>query len=117
MFSRINKYVVRIVCVIMLLLVQFDVCASLIDANLAITDATEQAVPISDNNEEAGSEETYYFQSSRAQLPNVRFGACSIDTLANLFAIPQVLVQNYPPASENFGKVVQHHIVFCVYRI
>ena len=30
MFNGIKKYVVRIVCVIMLLLVQFDVCAPLI---------------------------------------------------------------------------------------
>lgn len=36
MFNGIKKYVVRIVCVIMLLLVQFDVCAPLIDANLAM---------------------------------------------------------------------------------
>ena len=38
MFNGIKKYVVRIVCVIMLLLVQFDVCAPLIDANLAMVE-------------------------------------------------------------------------------
>ena len=42
MFNGIKKYVVRIVCVIMLLLVQFDVCAPLIDANLAMVETMEQ---------------------------------------------------------------------------
>ena len=52
MFNGIKKYVVRIVCVIMLLLVQFDVCAPLIDANLAMVETMEQPTLPSDNNEE-----------------------------------------------------------------
>ena len=112
-----KKYVVRIVCVIMLLLVQFDVCAPLIDANLAMVETMEQPTLPSDNNEESRGEETYYFQSGRAQLPNSRFLPCTIDMLVNLFAIPQVPVQSYTPVSENPGKVVHHHIIFCVYRI
>ena len=117
MFNGIKKYVVRIVCVIMLLLVQFDVCAPLIDANLAMVETMEQPTLPSDNNEESRGEETYYFQSGRAQLPNSRFLPCTIDMLVNLFAIPQVPVQSYTPVSENPGKVVHHHIIFCVYRI
>ena len=54
MFNGIKKYVVRIVCVIMLLLVQFDVCAPLIDANLAMVETMEQPTLPSDNNEESG---------------------------------------------------------------
>ena len=73
MFNGIKKYVVRIVCVIMLLLVQFDVCAPLIDANLAMVETMEQPTLPSDNNEENRGEETYYFQSGRAQLPNSLF--------------------------------------------
>ena len=61
MFNGIKKYVVRIVCVIMLLLVQFDVCAPLIDANLAMVETMEQPTLPSDNNEENRGEETYYF--------------------------------------------------------
>ena len=53
MFNGIKKYVVRIVCVIMLLLVQFDVCAPLIDANLAMVETMEQPTLPSDNNEES----------------------------------------------------------------
>ena len=68
-------------------------------------------------NEESGGEETYYFMSGRAQLPNSRFLPCTIDMIINLFAIPQVPVQSYTPVSENLGKVVHHHIIFCVYRI
>ena len=49
MFNGIKKYVVRIVCVIMLLLVQFDVCAPLIDANLAMVETMEQPTLPSDN--------------------------------------------------------------------
>ena len=113
MFNGIKKYVVRIVCVIMLLLVQFDVCAPLIDANLAMVETMEQPTLPSDNNEENRGEETYYFQSGRAQLPNSRFLPCTIDMLVNLFAIPQVPVQSYTPVSENPGKVVHHHIIFC----
>lgn len=90
MFNGIKKYVVRIVCVIMLLLVQFDVCAPLIDANLAMVETMEQPTLPSDNNEESGGEETYYFMSGRAQLPNSRFLPCTIDMIINLFAIPQV---------------------------
>ena len=78
MFNGIKKYVVRIVCVIMLLLVQFDVCAPLIDANLAMVETMEQPTLPSDNNEESGGEETYYFMSGRAQLPNSRFLPCTI---------------------------------------
>ena len=81
MFNGIKKYVVRIVCVIMLLLVQFDVCAPLIDANLAMVETMEQPTLPSDNNEESRGEETYYFQSGRAQLPNSRFLPCTIDML------------------------------------
>ena len=77
MFNGIKKYVVRIVCVIMLLLVQFDVCAPLIDANLAMVETMEQPTLPSDNNEESGGEETYYFMSGRAQLPNSRFLPCT----------------------------------------
>ena len=84
MFNGIKKYVVRIVCVIMLLLVQFDVCAPLIDANLAMVETMEQPTLPSDNNEESRGEETYYFQSGRAPLPNSRFLPCTIDMLVNL---------------------------------
>lgn len=73
----------------MLLLVQFDVCAPLIDANLAMVETMEQPTLPSDNNEESRGEETYYFQSGRAQLPNSRFLPCTIDMLVNLFAIPK----------------------------
>ena len=93
------------------------VCAPLIDANLAMVETMEQPTLPSDNNEESRGEETYYFQSGRAQLPNSRFLPCTIDMLVNLFAIPQVPVQSYTPVSENPGKVVHHHIIFCVYRI
>ena len=53
MFNGIKKYVVRIVCVIMLLLVQFDVCAPLIDANLAMVETMEQPTLPSDNMKKA----------------------------------------------------------------
>lgn len=89
MFNGIKKYVVRIVCVIMLLLVQFDVCAPLIDANLAMVETMEQPTLPSDNNEENRGEETYYFQSGRAQLPNSRFLPCTIDMLVNLLLFPK----------------------------
>ena len=85
--------------------------------NLAMVETMEQPTLPSDNNEESRGEETYYFQSGRAQLPNSRFLPCTIDMLVNLFAIPQVPVQSYTPVSENLGKVVHHHIIFCVYRI
>lgn len=100
----------------MLLLVQFDVCAPLIDANLAMVETMEQPTLPSDNNEENRGEETYYFQSGRAQLPNSRFYP-ALSTCWSIFAIPQVPVQSYTPVSENPGKVVHHHIIFCVYRI
>lgn len=89
MFNGIKKYVVRIVCVIMLLLVQFDVCAPLIDANLAMVETMEQPTLPSDNNEESGGEETYYFMSGRAQLPNSRFLPCTIDMIINLLLFPK----------------------------
>ena len=85
MFNGIKKYVVRIVCVIMLLLVQFDVCAPLIDANLAMVETMEQPTLPSDNNEESRGEETYYFQSGRAQLPNSRFLPCTCWSIFLLF--------------------------------
>lgn len=73
MFNGIKKYVVRIVCVIMLLLVQFDVCAPLIDANLAMVETMEQPTLPSDNNEESRGEETYYFQSDVHNCQTVVF--------------------------------------------
>lgn len=73
----------------MLLLVQFDVCAPLIDANLAMVETMEQPTLPSDNNEENRGEETYYFQSGRAQLPNSRFLPCTIDMLVNLLLFPK----------------------------
>ena len=118
MFNGIKKYVVRIVCVIMLLLVQFDVCAPLIDANLAMVETMEQPTLPSDNNEESRGEETYYFQSGRAQLPKQSFFYPALSTCWSIFLLfPKVPVQSYTPVSENPGKVVHHHIIFCVYRI
>ena len=101
----------------MLLLVQFDVCAPLIDANLAMVETMEQPTLPSDNNEESRGEETYYFQSGRAQLPNSRFLPCTIDMLVNLLLFPKFRYKVTHPVSENPGKVVHHHIIFCVYRI
>ena len=101
----------------MLLLVQFDVCAPLIDANLAMVETMEQPTLPSDNNEESGGEETYYFMSGRAQLPNSRFLPGNIYMIIKIFSITQVPVQSYTPVSEKLGKVVHHHIIFCVYRI
>lgn len=104
MFNGIKKYVVRIVCVIMLLLVQFDVCAPLIDANLAMVETMEQPTLPSDNNEENRGEETYYFQSGRAQLPNSRFLPCTIDMLVNLLLFPKFRYKVTPLSVKIRGK-------------
>lgn len=101
----------------MLLLVQFDVCAPLIDANLAMVETMEQPTLPSDNNEESRGEETYYFQSGRAQLPNSRFLPCTIDMLVNLLLFPKFRYKVTHLSVKNPGKVVHHHIIFCVYRI
>ena len=114
MFNGIKKYVVRIVCVIMLLLVQFDVCAPLIDANLAMVETMEQPTLPSDNNEESRGEETYYFQSGRAQLPNSRFLPCTIDMLVNLFAIPQFRYKVTHLSVKIRGKCTSSHYLLCV---
>lgn len=116
MLNSINKYVAKTVCVIMLLLIQFDVCAPLIDTTSFPANTTEKTLP-ADDGEETPADDTYYFHSSRAQVPNIRLLACTLDALANLFPIPQVLVQTDNRTNENIGKIVQPHIVFCVYRI
>ena len=118
--KRIRKNVIAMIVVIGVLVVPclyawFNIAASWV--NLAMVETMEQPTLPSDNNEESGGEETYYFMSGRAQLPNSRFLPCTIDMIINLFAIPQVPVQSYTPVSENLGKVVHHHIIFCVYRI
>lgn len=117
MCKGIDKYIIKTVCVIMLLLVQFDICAPLLDTIPFFNETTvEYASPTGDEEEMPG-DETYYFNSNRTQVPNIRLLAHTLDTLVNLFPIPQVLVQTYPTLNEHMGNTVQPHIVFCVYRI
>ncbi len=117
MFNGIKKYVVRIVCVIMLLLVQFDVCAPLIDANLAMVETMEQPTLPSDNNEESRGEETYYFQSGRAQLPNSRFYP-ALSTCWSIFLLfPKFRYKVTHLSVKIRGKWYIITLSFCVYRI
>ncbi len=118
MFNGIKKYVVRIVCVIMLLLVQFDVCAPLIDANLAMVETMEQPTLPSDNNEEKAEEKKLIiFQSGTCTTAKQSFLPCTIDMLVNLFCYSPKFRYKVTPVSENPGESgTSSHYLF-VYRI
>ena len=116
MNSRFHTYVVRTVGVIMLLLLQWDICAPLIEASQAIA-GQEQALPMADSEEETEDDETYYFRSGCPQLPSVRLLTCVLEALAQLTVPSDEPVHTYAHAADVPRHVLRPHILFCIYRI
>ena len=100
----------------MLLLLQWDICAPLIEASQAIA-GQEQALPMADSEEETEDDETYYFRSGRPQLPSVRLLTCVLEALAQLTVSSDEPVHTYAHAADVPRHVLRPHILFCIYRI
>ncbi|MGN0057444.1 MAG: hypothetical protein ACI363_04285 [Phocaeicola plebeius] len=116
MHSRFHTYVVRAVGVIMLLLLQWDICAPLIEASQTIA-GQEQALPLAENDEEAEDDETYYFRSGRPQLPSVRLLTCVLEVLSQVTVPSGEQTHTYVQTADVTRHVLRPHILFCIYRI
>lgn len=116
MYSRFHTYVVRTVGVIMLLLLQWDICAPLIEANQKVA-GQEQTFPLSDSEEETQDDETYYFRSGRPQLPSVRLLTCVLEALGQVTVYSDEQEHTYTHAADVPHCVLRPHILFCIYRI
>ena len=113
MFNGIKKYVAKCSCVIMLLLVQFDVCAPLIDANLAMVETMEQPTLPSDNNEENRGE-NLLFPVGTCTTANSRF-YLHYHVLVNLFAIPKFRYKVTHLSVKSFQESgTSSHYLLCV---
>lgn len=111
MLFRISRHIIQLLCVIMILLIQFDVCTPLMDAITNQIEMVENA-----SSEEEASEEVYYRAGKNYQIK----AKCLImDVLAFIksTSIPSVPTQGNEPVPKLFGTTVQQHIVYCVYRI
>lgn len=111
MFFRISRHIIQLLCVIMILLIQFDVCTPLLDV---ISNQIEM-VDNSSSDEEA-SEEVYYRTGKSYQI-KAKYLIMDILAFTKSISIPSVPNQGNEPVPKLFGTTVQQHIVYCVYRI
>lgn len=111
MFLNFSRHIIRLTCVIMLLLIQFDVCVLLMDAISSQVATVENTM-----GEEETSEEVYY-RIVKRQHSGAKCLISDVLSLDKSIVAPDISIQGNNPVPGIPGKTVQHHIVNCVYRI
>lgn len=111
MFLNYSRHTIQLICVIMLLLIQFDVCTPLMDAISCQVEMVENTF-----GEEEASDEVYY-RTGKSQHSTAKCLIVDVLTIARSIIIPTVSIQGNDPVPKVPGKAVQQHIVYCVYRI
>lgn len=111
MFFHLSKHTIQLICVIMLLLVQFDVCTPLMDAISYQMEMVENPMA-----EEEASDEVYYRTGKTQQIKS----NCLVMDLLSIIKDTSILttfIGGNDPIPKMPGKAIQQHIVYCVYRI
>lgn len=115
MFLNIPKYSIQWLCVILLLLIQVDVCMPSMDILTYQVEMFENANP-----DESGEQETndkLFYRLGRQCLKRVVYWMEEeLCITHNVFVIP-TSISNDDPVPKIIGAVVHQHIFNCVYRI
>lgn len=114
MFLNFSRKTVQLICVIMLLLIQFDVFTPIMDAISYQLEVVENTM--SENAESQTADEVYYRTGKNTQVKGKCLQINLLSILKYLF-VPALTVQDTPPVPPCLGKAIQHHIIYCVYRI
>lgn len=111
MFLNFTRHTVQLICVIMLLLIQFDVCTPLMDAISCQMEMVENT-----QGEEDASEEVYY-RTGKGQQLKAKCMMMDVLALVKSTFVPSVSIQGNDPVPKVLGRTIQPHIFYCVYRI
>ena len=114
MFMKFSKHTSRLICVIMLLLIHFDVCTPLMDTISHQMELIENTMTESVENE--ASEEVYYRKGNSQQI-KAKGLIIDICTFFNSIFLPTISIQGESPVPKTLGRKLQQHIIYCVYRI
>ena len=114
MFMQFSKHTSRLICVIMLLLIQFDVCTPLMDTISHQMELIENTMAEGAENE--ASEEVYYRAGKNQQIKTKGL-ILDLYTIFNSIFLPSISIQGESPVPKTLGKKLQQHIIYCVYRI
>lgn len=111
MLLQFSKHTIQLICVIMLLLIQFDVCTPLMDAISYQMELVENTMA-----EEEASEEVYYRTCNNHQT-KAKYLTMDVLSIERSISIPSISLRGNDPVPKILGKAIQQHIVYCVYRI
>lgn len=114
MFLKISRHTVQLICVIMLLLIQFDICTPLMDTISHQMELIENTMTEGAENE--ASEEVYY-RTGKSQQVKAKGLIIDICTFFNSIFLPTISIQGESPVPKTLGRKLQQHIIYCVYRI
>ena len=114
MFMQFSKHTSRLICVIMLLLIQFDVCTPLMDTISHQMELIENTMTEGAENE--ASEEVYYRAGKNQQI-KAKGLILDLYTIFNSIFLPSISIQGESPVPKTLGRKLQQHIIYCVYRI
>ena len=114
MFLKISRHTVQLICVIMLLLIQFDICTPLMDTISHQMEQIENTMTEGAENE--ASEEVYYRAEKNQQI-KAKGLIIDICTFFNSIFLPTISIQGESPVPKTLGRKLQQHIIYCVYRI
>lgn len=112
MLLQFSRHTIQLICVIMLLLIQFDVCTPLMDAISYQMELVENSMA----EEEEASEEVYYRTCNNHQT-KAKYLIMDVLSIARSISIPSRSLRGNDPVPKILGKAIQQHIVYCVYRI
>ena len=114
MFLKISRHTVQLICVIMLLLIQFDICTPLMDTISHQMEQIENTMTEGAENE--ASEEVYYRAGKNQQI-KAKDLILDLCTFFNSIFLPTISIQGESPVPKTLGRKLQQHIIYCVYRI
>lgn len=114
MFLKISRHTVQLICVIMLLLIQFDICTPLMDTISHQMELIENTMTEGAENE--ASEEVYYRAGKNQQI-KAKDLILDLCTFFNSIFLPTISIQGESPVPKTLGRKLQQHIIYCVYRI
>ena len=114
MFLKISRHTVQLICVIMLLLIQFDICTPLMDTISHQMELIENTMTEGAENE--ASEEVYYRAGKNQQI-KAKDLILDLCTFFNSIFLPTISIQGESPVPKTLGRKLQQHIIYCVYSI
>lgn len=114
MLFKISQNIIRLLCVIMLLLIQYDVCTPLVDVLSEQWEIVENST--AENTENEASDEVYY-RWGKSNLQKHKCLEVALLAVVEHLLVPNPVLSHDSPVPKMQGKAIQPHIIHCVYRI